>query len=839
MMMTRSRMSPVRRKFLFTLSILVVMSCQVIPTPPTLQAPLNQATSEGSPALEGNIPTQTSGPQAASTAPIRRLEPFPVPNLDGFSNAEPAPWRASDYAGEIISFPVSPDMLSNRQVIAGLTLDQQNLLFQNGFVIIPSREAQFSAIREQVALYDGQPFYLSSDSAYHALHLQWGELTNLLELEELHPRIKAITQAVYLEVSSYIPLVRDTELQGDVQIAAAYMGVALKLLDPGFELDPELRPLIMAEVSQIRNLPGIGRSVLFPGIEHDYSVYKPIGHYAQNPILSAFYQGMTWYERTAFELSASYRGFTPSRIPLILTYALRRAVTAEGISAAQEWKILHETLSYLYGPSQNYGPYEYTVVMNQVYGEDVSLLRLAAEPLWETFLAYVQDIPPPQGSREAIFLPGKAYRQHSWRFIGEYTRLDESITQDLVYEWVSTEENRRDLPSGLDVMASLGSPAAMAALEQAGVNAYANYTEQLTTIQESLHSQNPKLWFYTAPSTLLFANAAQLDPNISMYPPHMNASLWRYKELNSALGAWAESRASRIIKSQFDPDLTPENKPTSAAAPCAVELNPLVFYRLAAMASNLVDGLTQRGLSGGDLESLFNPMLDLSDRLQRLGDIAAKELAGEPLQESDCALVHSPLGAYEEHDWQMRLNEGLAETQMPQVPVISTIQSAQGRMLQTGIGAVDRIYVLIQRDGELQVAQGGVYSYYEFTQPSDERLSEYVWQRVVMDEPPQQPAWAEYLILPGGNPVRVLAFRIGDTYRITPAGENLSMRETPSRSGKAVWKLSPGDYVLIIDGPVRTEGYTWWQLQLLGGDGEPIEGWSAVNPDWYERAWGQ
>jgi hypothetical protein len=45
-------------------------------------------------------------------------------------------------------------------------------------------------------------------------------------------------------------------------------------------------------------------------------------------------------------------------------------------------------------------------------------------------------------------------------------------------------------------------------------------------------------------------------------------------------------------------------------------------------------------------------------------------------------------------------------------------------------------------DGTFQVALGGVYSYYEFTTPSSERLSDELWRSMLdSGEVPDRPSW--------------------------------------------------------------------------------------------------
>jgi len=142
-------------------------------------------------------------------------------------------------------------------------------------------------------------------------------------------------------------------------------------------------------------------------------------------------------------------------------------------------------------------------------------------------------------------------------------------------------------------------------------------------------------------------------------------------------------------------------------------------------------------------------------------------------------------------------------------------------------------------NGEQQIAQGGVFSYYEFSQPRAERISDREWRLLLTSEPPSMPEWTDHLLLSGGNPVDVLAFRAGDIYIITRAGENLNLRREPSRKSESIRKLQVGEYVMIVEGPIQAEGFTWWKLQADLHAQEPIEGWAVENPEWYERAWGQ
>jgi hypothetical protein len=51
-----------------------------------------------------------------------------------------------------------------------------------------------------------------------------------------------------------------------------------------------------------------------------------------------------------------------------------------------------------------------------------------------------------------------------------------------------------------------------------------------------------------------------------------------------------------------------------------------------------------------------------------------------------------------------------------------------GQVLEEGVGDAFLIYVIAPVEGQLVATQGGVFSYYEFTQPMDDRLTDEAWQ---------------------------------------------------------------------------------------------------------------
>jgi len=135
-----------------------------------------------------------------------------------------------------------------------------------------------------------------------------------------------------------------------------------------------------------------------------------------------------------------------------------------------------------------------------------------------------------------------------------------------------------------------------------------------------------------------------------------------------------------------------------------------------------------------------------------------------------------------------------------------------------------------------EIAQGGVFSYYEFSQPRDQRLTDEEWRTNLASDTVELPVWALNFVLSGGQPKEALFFRTGDIYIITKAGDNLNVRDQPSTTGAVITQLKTGDYVEIMEGPVQADGYTWWKFNLLSG-GTETSGWAVEQPEWYVRSY--
>jgi len=770
----------------------------------------------------------TTSPTPIVEITVADLQPFGVDLAAPLSNEVVlSTWEPQPYAGMDYQLPVDFWSTSNPEVIGGLTTSQQEFLKQNGFVVIHSQEESFIEIREDIHEYQGQPYFLSVDSALHALHLEFDEELKAIE-RSLNQDMEKIINTVLEQIIADRDVFTGSSIEADADQAIQYLYVALRLFNPDADVPVEFEQIVNQQVDLIMAAGGKGDSLIIADFTDDYGAYRPVGHYAGESELENYFRGMTWFGRAHFPLLPE--DSPPSRAPLLITFALRTA-QVDGQSAQESWGEMHELLTYLIGSSDDAGPLEYAAMMDEVYGTSQTALDLADDQLWAQFLDQADELPAPQiNSTFVDWVSTDMEEEIGWRFMGQRFTLDGLIFQNLIFDMVKDKPDgsRRKFPTGLDVMAVFGSQQAYSTLEQLGEAEFPGYRDQFEILVASVEAQSEEQWLSRFYDGWLYSFMPILEAKDDAYPTFMQTEAWGFKDLNAALGSWAELKHDTVLYTKMPEGAGGGGPPISGPAPGYVEPNPEAFYRLSYITGQLYRGLKSRGYSG---EGSFGYLYGTFDSL---GQIAEKELNGEPLTEDDFNAIGGCLSPRDCYGTASPYNK----TEPIEVPVIAAVSGAEVEVLEVGVGYIDRIYVVVPLNGTLQIAQGGVFSYYELIQPRSERLTDEEWRIMLREDPPDLPSWSDEFVFEGGSPVYQTAFRVGDIYIVTEAGDDLLWKETPSIDGKVIGTFYEEDYLQFVEGPVEADGYTWWKVRNAfdHGDGA-TEGWIAVKNEWLERSW--
>ena len=246
-----------------------------------------------------------------------------------------------------------------------------------------------------------------------------------------------------------------------------------------------------------------------------------------------------------------------------------------------------------------------------------------------------------------------------------------------------------------------------------------------------------------------------VPPAGARLPETMRRLPWRRKQLQAQLGSWAELRHDTILYAA---------QSYTAGAECEypegfVEPYPALFLRLRLLASESARLLSRLDVSllsagaAGIAGRLRDHQIKFFQRfagiMQQLEVLARKELAGHPFNDDERMFLKKTIdmrgggsGAPTYDGWYTQLIYGddPADWQ-PTVADVHTDPNG-GSALEVAVGDVNFVVVAVDNDGDRAAYVGPVYSYFEFTQPAEQRLTDEEWQeRIRQEKTPARPGW--------------------------------------------------------------------------------------------------
>ena len=750
-------------------------------------------------------PVPTGTPEAARTeappAIPTPLSPTSTPSQEAelvFASFEKPAVKAEPV---IHHEEIAPDLSNVRNPFL-LSQAQLDRLAQDGVVVSPGDEKEFFTLYEQ-ARYDNVPIFVTTDSLFHIYHLLFDKILRTAEVEYFIPLLRELNRATLARTDELYQALKGTDWEDAARRTVAFIGVASKLLDDEVEVPEYAAELVEEQLVPIEEASRVAPAPVFPTLDHgeDYTQYKPRGHYTKSDALKAYFKSMMWHGRMTFRLKTRdpEAGRAETRSALLLVHALR-TTEIKGRPAMEAWADLYSPTVFFVGRSDDLTVLQYGEVLDQVYGEGVTLDTLTDEKLLDQFITEANKLPPPRILGIVIGdWEDEEEETKGLRFMGQRFVPDAFIFRQLMYRNVGQRQppDRRGLPNGLDIPAAMGSERAHQILGEIGETDYDNYTEQMSKVREWLSGLGVKDWTETLYNAWLYCFHPLLDEPGDGYPAFMQSTAWLDKQLNTVMGSWAELKHDTILYAkQAYAELGGGPPPPPPTPPKGyVEPVPEFYARLAALTSMTRDGLGNRGLLSQQDDASLRRLGELARSLQTM---AEKELRGEPLTEQEYETIRF-YGGELEHLTMASADtpgaEGVGGQVMPeeepQAAVIADVATdpdpngdgaADPVVLEVGVGRIDHLHAVvpvIEDDGSitLQVSMGGVFSYFEFRWPAEDRLTDEQWREMLnSDEAPQRPEW------------------IGSFF--TEEGEHAALRQAVFSFEKslvsALWYLEPG-----------------------------------------------
>ena len=599
-------------------------------------------------------------------------------------------------------------------------------LAANGLVVEPLGYQQVQFVYE-ANWYSNTPTYVTTDVAYHEWHLAFDKVLRDLEQSRLLPTLKALVSGLLDAASA-----QRTELAGSplaehaarveqlYQVAAAELGLNVT---PG--------PLAQQELDLIGQAAGGQQTSPLLGSPVDYSLFTPRGHYTRNADLTQYFLGMSVLGQLAFCLPGTAQcpdGIEATRIGLLAT---RPLIADPELTAL--WRQIYEPTAFLVGLADDYTPAE---LADAATGADPGWLDdpsgLADDSVIEVTAAALT------ATRQVQINPAYA----TVRVMGTRFVLDAYVLDQLIYPNVGTPADPRELPSGLDTAAVLGSDLASQILDASDAPAYAHYTEQRDALTTAVANRPTAQWGATVYDAWLYALQPVFAEHGTAYPDYMRSDVWAAKDLQTGLASYAELKHDTILYAKQAMAEAGGEEPLTLTN--WVEPEPVAFERVAAAADLMHRGLDQRGLLTDDADTLLT---ELGEYLTFLAGVARTELAGGTVSAADNERLRDTGGTLEWFFWLTSddVGDGSAPETDLDAALVADIASSQDHYLELATARFDRLLVVVPTaDGGFAVAAGAVNAYREFE--STQRYTDESWRSAIdAGTAAPRPAWLDAL----------------------------------------------------------------------------------------------
>ncbi len=652
-------------------------------------------------------------------------------------------------------YSISPGLtnIANLGLFPTLTVEDRQFIESNGFVAVP--QSEFMQIHEILTDNDDHdlPSFVSSDAVLHAFHVLYDLALREAETYSFWSLLGNLTES--LVDSSYAQYFATEGRWQDAALRnVMFFSVALSLLDNGTSIHAEVQDAVDQVLALIETHEGFSDQ-WFMGYDEDFSQYVPRGHYTRTDLLGRYFKAMMWFGRVSFhlipdgDLVPNNRGLNETAQAILASLALEDEVSGlpGGTVGYEVWDAIYQPTVFFVGAADDLLPSEYLSLVHEIYGEDVGLQELDDDVLLHEFIQETLTFRDPLILSSLLNDTEDFNQTKGLRFMGQRFIPDSYILGQLVYTNVGTQSVPRLMPKGLDVMAALGSERAWDLLDDQ--KHYANYVEQMEMLWNVTDAISVQEWTKNLYYLWLYSLLPLLTDPGEGYPAFMQSEAWVDKQLMTALGSWTELRHDTILyaKQSYTVTLTSLPQPPPIGY---VEPMPRLYARLASLCAMMKSGLEQRSL----ISSTISYRLDmLHDFLRSLQEISIKELSGQSLNETDIHIIKN-CGDTLEYITSRPADDPLLTDTDEKMAVIADVHTDGNSetVLQEAVGNPMIIYVAVYIEGQVVLTRGGTFSYYEFIQPMNDRLTDEAWQNILdAGEEPPLPSWLGSFVVNTGS----------------------------------------------------------------------------------------
>jgi len=603
-------------------------------------------------------------------------------------------------------------------------------LQKDGFVINKAEHQQLFHVYDE-NYYDYTPSFITTDLYLQVLHMHISKEMQSLEEEEMIPIVTALIKdqlgiAKKTADSTKDPLIKKASEWNEV-----YYAIGLSLIT-GSKQEVPAEYSASYQYEYEHTLDGQGQKSDFLGDSLiDYTQFQPRGNYTRTDLLKKYFKCVKWLNTACIYIDDD----TGLAKAILLTHAIVRSD-----SSMKKYHAFSNIIKFLAGEENNLSVAHLIKILKETKYKTVEEL-LTKEKL-EKIRSNLYAADPrkmfPKGADKKTedFLARKKLLFTA----GRYT-FDGEILQRLTD--ITRPEPKRPFPKALDVFAALGNHAA----EDILMNVYKekqtweSYPDTLNVLKKKFEGFNN--WDQSIYNKKMEA-VLSLQKPYADGPYFMQSSNWQKKNLNTMLASWTELKHDMVLYI---------DQPNSAEMGDGGEVPPpqkiayvepqTVFWANCIDLLNLnIEMLQENGLLTDKLRSRNK---ELSDIARLFLGISNKELRKQKLSNAELDSL-SVIGGQVES-----LTLKIIESDLPfssvstpdrYIAIATDVYTYNDNCLQETVGMGDDIYVIAEINGLLYLTRGAVFSHYEFTGSTIERLTDELWQKQLLEhKTPIQAIW--------------------------------------------------------------------------------------------------
>ncbi len=627
--------------------------------------------------------------------------------------------------------------------------DLRSHLAKHGFGIVETDNEQIFQVYEHND-YTMFPNFITTDLYLQLFHLYFDTTLRKVEESTLSKVMTDFTQRMYDTMKTRAQSEKNKDVKSAAEWLQTYFAIAYTLIS-GAVLPPVPEAYKQMAQEELKNC-GEAQNSLSEFLEYfevnfAYSLFRPRGHYTRSEQCQRYFRAMMWLQTVPFGTDIDHQ-------------MLRAALLADAISSSAEAKKAYnavaDPITYLMGTPDNITILQVADVMAQ---QGVDVQRLAKnKKAMKAFCQRIDEV----AEQQTRIRPKFEFTSHNKvNLMPQRYMPDAEVLQEMCD--YKNDPTKRDVPSGLDLMAAMGNTAAERILinELKEDKRWEGFFPTLSKMKGVMGKAD---WNASVATKWMSALHTLNLYDDNRRPYFMKTPQWDKKNLNATLASWAELKHDAILyaKQPFAAECGDGSLPAPTIVGY-VEPNVAFWEKAVSLIDETHNVLRRYGLLTEEVEQIGN---DTKDEATFFLDISKKELAGKKITDEEYDHIRYIGATFENLSLQMlrepdQYLQGWYDVQGADksIAVVADVYTANGAtnpkksILYEAVGPAHEIYVVVEVDGHLRLMRGGVFSYREFKRPLDEpRMTDEEWQEKLKSYPNTgKPSWMEEITIPGDN----------------------------------------------------------------------------------------